>query len=159
SGFYRIFGFWRVSQAGVLQGLDGIESRGLLVVKPYGLLGAQSLSGQPWSALHSGGVDVKYGLASNLIALGTVTTTFSDDDVDHQQVNLTPFPIMVPETRRFFLENSDIFDFLLWNQDILFFSRQIGIDPNTGQEVPIDAGGKISGHVAGLDLGVMNVRT
>ena len=159
SGFYRIFGFWRVSQAGVLQGLDGIESRGLLVVKPYGLLGAQSLSGQSWSALHSGGVDVKYGLASNLIALGTVNTDFSDADVDQQQFNLTPFPIMVPEKRRFFLENSDIFDFLLWNQDILFFSRQIGIDPNTGQEVPIDAGGKISGHVAGLDVGVMDVRT
>jgi len=159
SGFHRIFGFWRVSKAGTLQGLNGIESGGLLVVKPYGLLGAQSLSGQPWSALHSGGVDVKYGLASNLIALGTVNTDFSDSDVDQQQFNLTPFPIAVPEKRRFFLENSDIFDFLLWNQDLLFFSRQIGIDPNSGQEVPIDAGGKIAGHAAGFDLGVMDVRT
>jgi len=159
SGFHRIFGFWRVSQAGVLQGLNDVESRGLLVVKPYGLLGSQSLSGQTWSALHSGGVDIKYGLASNLIALGTINTDFSDADVDQQQFNLTPFPIMIPEKRRFFLENSDIFDFLLWNQDLLFFSRQIGIDPSTGQEVPIDAGGKIAGHVAGLDLGIMDVRT
>jgi len=79
--------------------------------------------------------------------------------VDQQQFNLTPFPIAVPEKRRFFLENSDIFDFLLWNQDLLFFSRQIGIDPNSGQEVPIDAGGKIAGHAAGFDLGVMDVRT
>ncbi len=159
SGFHRIFGFWRVSQAGTLQGLNGIESGGLLVVKPYGLLGAQSLSNQPWSALHSGGVDVKYGLASNLIALGTVNTDFSDSDVDQQQFNLTPFPIAIPEKRRFFLENSDVFEFLLWNQDLLFFSRQIGIDPISGQEVPIDAGGKIAGHVAGFDLGVMDVRT
>ena len=159
SGFHRIFGFWRVSQAGILQGLDGIESRGLLVVKPYGLLGAQSLSSQPWSPLYSGGVDVKYGLASNLVALGTVNTDFSDADVDQQQFNLTPFPIQIPEKRRFFLENSDIFDFLLWNQDLLFFSRQIGIDPNTGQEVPIDAGGKIAGHAAGLDLDILDVRT
>ena len=159
SGFHRIFGFWRVSQAGTLQGLSGIESGGLLVVKPYGLLGAQSLSNQPWSALHSGGVDVKYGLASNLIALGTVNTDFSDSDVDQQQFNLTPFPIAIPEKRRFFLENSDIFEFLLWNQDLLFFSRQIGIDPISGQEVPIDAGGKIAGHAAGFDLGVMDVRT
>ncbi|HWZ96414.1 MAG TPA: DUF5916 domain-containing protein [Candidatus Dormibacteraeota bacterium] len=159
SGFHRIFGFWRVSQAGILQGLTGIESGGLLVVKPYGLLGAQSVSNQPWSALHSGGVDVKYGLARNLIALGTVNTDFSDSDVDQQEFNLTPFPVMIPEKRRFFLEDSDIFDFLLWNQDLLFFSRQIGIDPNTGQEVPIDAGGKIAGHVAGLDLGIMDVRT
>ncbi|HXH66097.1 MAG TPA: DUF5916 domain-containing protein [Candidatus Limnocylindrales bacterium] len=159
SGFHRIFGFWRVSKAGTLQGLNGIEGGGLFVVKPYGLLGAQSLSGQPWSALHSGGVDIKYGLASNLIALGTVNTDFSDSDVDQQQFNLTPFPIAVPEKRRFFLENSDIFDFLLWNQDLLFFSRQIGIDPISGQEVPIDAGGKIAGHAAGFDLGVMDVRT
>jgi Domain of unknown function (DUF5916)/Carbohydrate family 9 binding domain-like len=159
SGFHRIFGFWRVSQAGTLQGLSGIESGGLLVVKPYGLLGAQSLSNQPWSALHSGGVDVKYGLASNLIALGTVNTDFSDSDVDQQQFNLTPFPIAIPEKRRFFLENSDIFEFLLWNQDLLFFSRQIGIDPISGQEVPIDAGGKIAGHAAGFDLGIMDVKT
>src|SRR5581483_234522 len=40
-----------------------------------------------------------------------------------------------------------------------FFTRQIGIDPVTGQEVPIDAGGKIAGHAYGLDLGVMDVRT
>ena len=142
-----------------MQGLDGIESGGLLVVKPYGLLGAQGNSNQSWSALHSGGVDVKYGLASNLIALGTVNTDFSDSDVDQQQFNLTPFPIAIPEKRRFFLENSDVFEFLLWNQDLLFFSRQIGIDPNSGQEVPIDAGGKIAGHAAGFDLGIMDVRT
>ena len=84
SGYYRIFGLWRVSQAGTLQGLKGIESGRLLIIKPYGLLGAESLTGQPWSALHTGGVDVKYGLTSNLIALGTVNTDFSDADVDQQ---------------------------------------------------------------------------
>ncbi|PYV45537.1 MAG: hypothetical protein DMG94_11960, partial [Acidobacteria bacterium] len=159
SGYYRIFGLWRVSQAGTLQGLKGIESGRLLIIKPYGLLGAESLTGQPWSALHTGGVDVKYGLTSNLIALGTVNTDFSDADVDQQQFNLTPYPIQIPEKRRFFLEDSDVFDFLLWNQDLLFFSRQIGIDPVSGQQVPIDAGGKVAGHVGGLDLGVMDVKT
>jgi hypothetical protein len=52
-----------------------------------------------------------------------------------------------------------VFDFLLWNQDLLFFTRQIGIDPVSGQEVPIDVGGKIAGHAGGFDLGVMDVRT
>ncbi len=159
SGYRRVFGFWRVSQAGTLRGLKGIEGRRLLVVKPYGLLGGRSPAGQPWSALHTGGVDVKYGLASNLIALGTVNTDFSDADVDQQQFNLTPNPVLIPEKRRFFLEDSDVFDFLLWNQDLLFFTRQIGIDPVSGQEVPIDAGGKLAGHAGGLDLGVMDVRT
>jgi Domain of unknown function (DUF5916) len=159
SGYRRVFGFWRVSQAGMLRGLEGLEGGRLLVMKPYGLIGAHSLSGEPWNPLHTGGIDVKYGLASNLIALGTVNTDFSDADVDQQQFNLTPYPIQIPEKRRFFLEDSDIFNFLLWNQDLLFFTRQIGIDPVSGQEVPIDAGGKIAGHAGGLDLGVMEVRT
>jgi hypothetical protein len=159
SGYQRVFGFWRVSQAGTLRGLKGIESGRLLVVKPYGILGGESLSGHPWGGLHTGGVDVKYGLSSNLIALGTVNTDFSDADVDQQQFNLTPYPILIPEKRRFFLEDSDIFDFLLWNQDLLFFTRQIGIDPVSGQEVPIDAGAKVAGHAAGFDIGVMDVKT
>ena len=159
SGYRRIFGFWRVSQAGQLRGLKNIESGRLLVIKPYALGGAQAFSGQPWSGLHRIGGDIKYGLASNLIAVGTINTDFSDADVDQQQFNLTPYPIFMPEKRRFFLENSDIFNFLLWNQDLLFFTRQIGIDPVSGQEVPIDAGGKIAGHAAGFDLGIMDVKT
>ncbi|HET6181756.1 MAG TPA: DUF5916 domain-containing protein [Candidatus Sulfotelmatobacter sp.] len=159
SGYRRIFGFWRVSQAGQLQGLKEIGSGRLLVIKPYGLVGGQAFSGQPWGALHRVGGDIKYGLASNLIAVGTINTDFSDADVDQQQFNLTPNPIFVPEKRRFFLEDSDVFDFLLWNQDLLFFTRQIGIDPVSGQEVPIDAGGKIAGSALGFDLGVMDVRT
>lgn len=159
SGYQRVFGFWRVSQAGQLEALTGIESGRLLVIKPYGLLGAQSVQSQPWSGLHTGGGDIKYGLTSSLIAVGTVNTDFSDADVDQQQFNLTPNPIFIPEKRRFFLEDSDVFNFLLWNQDLFFFTRQIGIDPVSGQEVPIDAGGKLAGHIAGFDLGVMDVRT
>src|SRR2546426_7303950 len=159
SGYRRIFGFWRVSQAGRLQGLKQIESHHLLVIKPYAIGGGQAFFGQSWSALHSAGGDIKYGLASNLIAVGTINTDFSDADVDQQQFNLTPNPIFVPEKRRFFLEDSDVFDFLLWNQDLLFFTRQIGIDPVTGQVVPIDAGGKVAGHAAGFDLCIMDVRT
>ena len=159
SGFHRIFGFWRVSQAGTLQDLRDIASGRLLVVKPYGLLGGQAFEGQSWQALHRVGGDVKYGLSSNVIAVGTVNTDFSDADVDQQQFNLTPYPIFVPEKRRFFLEDSDVFSFPLWNQDLLFFTRQIGIDPVSGQEVPIDVGGKVAGHAAGFDLGIMDVRT
>lgn len=159
SGFHRVFGFWRVSQAGSLEGLTGVEHSRLLVIKPYALVGGQAFAGQPWEALHTGGADIKYGLTSNLIAIGTINTDFSDADVDQQQFNLTPNPIFIPEKRRFFLEDADVFNFLLWNQDLLFFTRQIGIDPVSGQEVPINAGGKIAGHVAGFDVGLMDVST
>lgn len=159
SGFRRIFGFWRVSQAGLLKGLSNIDNGRLLVIKPYALAGAQATQGQPWSGVHTGGLDIKYGLTSGLVAVGTINTDFSDADVDQQQFNLTPYPIQVPEKRRFFLEDSDVFEFLLWNQDLLFFSRQVGIDPVSGQEVPINAGGKIAGNLSGLDLGVLDVQT
>jgi hypothetical protein len=159
SGYRRIFGFWQVSQAGVLKGLTDIENSRLLVIKPYVLGGAQALQGQPWSGVHTGGVDIKYGLTGNLVAVGTINTDFSDADVDQEQFNPTPYPTLIPEKRRFFLEDSDVFEFLLWNQDLLFFSRQIGIDPVTGQQVPVDAGGKIAGHFAGFDVGVMDVHT
>jgi hypothetical protein len=68
SGYYRVFGFWRISQAGELQGLTGIEHSRLLVEKPYGLLGGQAVQNQPWSALHTGGGDVKATSKQNTAA-------------------------------------------------------------------------------------------
>src|ERR1700686_2364441 len=57
---------------------EGHRERPFAGCKTYGLLGGQSIEGEHWSALRTGGVDWKYGLASNLIALGTVNTDFSD---------------------------------------------------------------------------------
>ena len=159
AGWRRVFGFWRISQAGELSGLNDIKGGRLLVLKPYTLFGAQSFQGQSTDALHRFGGDVKYGLTSSLVANATFNTDFADADVDQQQFNLTPFPIFIPEKRRFFLENSDVFEFLTWNHELLFFSRQIGIDPVSGQEVPLDAGGKVAGKAAGFDVGVMDVKT
>jgi hypothetical protein len=55
----------------------------------------------------------------------------------------------MPEKRQFFLENAGVFAFPMgisgW-ADQLFFSRQIGIDPITGQEVPINGGEKGTGN-------------
>ena len=42
---------------------------------------------------------------------------------------------------------------------MLFFSRQIGIDPVTGEQVPINAGAKITGSLRQFELGVMDVNT
>src|SRR5437899_9945934 len=51
SGYRRTFGFWRVYHAGMLQGLRGIESRRLLVIKLYVLAGANEIIVKPWCAL------------------------------------------------------------------------------------------------------------
>src|SRR5207237_9038303 len=39
------------------------------------------------------------------------------------------------------------------------FSRQIGIDPVTGQQVAINVGAKVTGSLDGFELGVMDVDT
>jgi hypothetical protein len=128
-------------------------------MKPYALGGFDRLSGRGTSALYTGGLDVKYGLRSNLVANLTANTDFGDADVDQQQFNLTPYRVFFPEKRQFFLENAGVFDFTTGSQDLLFFSRQIGIDPNTGQIVPINVGGKLTGTLGKYQVGLMDIQT
>jgi hypothetical protein len=169
SGWRRAFGAARISQAGDLHGISDIGSGRLFIVKPYGLTGFShfppSAAGTGYtpgaSALYTGGVDVKIGLRSNLVANLTVNTDFADADVDTLQFNLTPYKLFFPEKRQFFLENAGVFNFALGGDsgDLLFFSRNIGIDPITGEEVPINGGGKVTGSIDGFELGAMDVET
>jgi hypothetical protein len=50
------------------------------------------------------GLDVKFGLTSNLTADVTINTDFAQVEADNQQVNLTRFSLFFPEKRLFFLE-------------------------------------------------------
>jgi Domain of unknown function (DUF5916)/Carbohydrate family 9 binding domain-like len=159
AAFQRIYGLPRVSEAGELRGISDIDSGRLFIVKPYLLGGWDRLSGSGNKALHTGGLDVKYGLRSNLVLNVTANTDFADSDVDQQQFNLTPFKIFLPEKRPFFLENAGIFDFSTGGIDRMFFSRQIGIDPVTGEVVPINFGAKLTGSLGPYQLGVMDVET
>jgi hypothetical protein len=159
SAYRRSFGIAKVSRAGELTGITDIGAGRLFIVKPYGLVQYDKQSGANARFPLTGGVDVKYGLRSNLVVNLTGNTDFADTDVDQEQFNLTPFKIFIPEKRQFFLENAGIFDFNLGDQDQMFFSRQIGIDPVTGQQVPINAGAKLTGTIGRLALGVMEVDT
>jgi hypothetical protein len=168
SGWKRMFGSARISQAGELHGISDIGSGRLFIVKPYGLTGFSHFPADAagtgltpgLSALYTGGLDVKLGLRSNLVANFTINTDFADADVDTQQFNLTPYKLFFPEKRQFFLENAGVFNFPLEGEsDLLFFSRQIGIDPVSGQQVPINAGEKVTGSLGKFELGVMDVNT
>jgi hypothetical protein len=169
SGWKRIFGAARISEAGELQGISGIGSGRLFIVKPYALTGfshfpedAAGTGLNPGlNALYTAGLDVKLGLRSNLVANFTVNTDFADADVDTQRFNLTPYKIFFPEKRPFFLENAGVFIFPLGadTDDLLFFSRQIGIDPVTGEEVPINGGARVTGSLGNFELGAMDVNT
>ncbi len=159
SAYRRTYGIKKVSQAGELTGITDIGTGRLFVVKPYGLAQYDKQDNQNARFPLTGGLDVKYGLRSNLVLNLTGNTDFADTDVDQVQFNLTPFKLFIPEKRQFFLENAGVFDFRLGADDQLFFSRQIGIDPVTGQQVPINGGAKLTGTIGRLALGVMEVDT
>ena len=168
SAWRRTFGASKISQAGQLTGITDIGSGRLFIVKPYALAGfnhyplnATAPGFQPGtSPVFDGGVDVKVGIRSNIVANLTANTDFADSDVDVQRFNLTPYRIFYPEKRQFFLENAGVFAFPIGGEnDQLFFSRQIGIDPVTGQQVPINGGAKITGTADGFEFGAMDVDT
>jgi uncharacterized protein DUF5916 len=157
--YLRIYGLERVSEGGRLTDLKDIGSGRLLLIKPYLLGGLVSNSAQGVRGLHTGGLDVKYGIRSNLVANLTVNTDFADADVDPLRINITPFRSSLPEKRTFFLENGGFFHFGTQTNTQLFFSRQIGIDPNTGEQVPLDVGAKITGTLGNYDVGLLDART
>ncbi len=159
SAYQRTFGITKVSQAGELRGITDIGSGRLFVVKPYALASYDRLTGQPLKTPFTGGLDIKYGIRSDLVLNLTGNTDFADADVDLQQFNLTPFKIFIPEKRQFFLENAGIFNFDIGDKDQLFFTRQIGIDSVTGQQVPINGGAKLTGTLGGFQLGILEVET
>jgi len=159
SAYRRTFGITKVSEAGELRGIKDIGARRLFIVKPYGLARYDKETGQHPKFPLTGGVDIKYGLSSNLILNLTGNTDFADTEVDLQPFNITPFKVLIPEKRQFFLENAGVFNFDLGDHDQLFFTRQIGIDAVTGQQVPINGGARLTGTFGRTELGIMDVDT
>ncbi len=106
---------------------------------------------------HEVGLDIKYGLASNLTLDVTVNTDFAQIEADDEQVNLTRFSLFFPEKRVFFQERSSTFDFNLGGPNSLFYSRRIGI--YEGQSVRIYGGARLVGRVGRWDLGFLNMQT
>ena len=112
------------------------------------------------------GLDVKYGVADGLVADFTYNTDFAQVEADEQQVNLTRFNLFFPEKREFFLENQGIFAFGGGGTGpfggggetpVLFYSRRIGL--SGAREVPIQAGGRLTGRVGAFSLGVLDIRS
>ena len=156
----------RVSLAGTMAGITGVDQGMDLRVTPYVLSGGRqdravggSLDG---SGFRDVGLDVKYGLASGLNLDLTLNTDFAQVEVDEQQVNLTRFPLFFPEKRDFFLENAGMFNVGAasgFNRLAdLFFSRRIGLS-ETGQPVPIVGGARVSGKVNRHNIAAMNITT
>ncbi len=104
------------------------------------------------------GMDAKITITPSLTLDLTANTDFAQVEVDEQRTNLTRFPLFFPEKRPFFLENAGTFTAGTPQAADLFFSRRIGISPG-GNPVPILGGGRLTGKVRGLGVGLMQIFT
>ena len=164
-------GHFRASLMATLVGIDAPQATNLLDVKPYVISDVTTSANAtpPISNNVSGelGVDVKYGLTQGLTADVTYNPDFAQVEADEQQINLTRFSLFFPEKREFFLENQGTFSFGgaatsgrqagASDTPILFYSRSIGLAG--GQEVPLRAGGRLSGRVGAFTLGALSIQT
>ena len=91
------------------------------------------------------GVNVKYGVTSNLTADFTVNPDFSQIESDRTQIEVNQrFPIRYRELRPFFLEGAEIFS--ITGPVTLIHTRTM-VDP--------DYGAKLTGKVGGLSIGAL----
>ncbi|WP_420401580.1 DUF5916 domain-containing protein [Flagellimonas sp.] len=103
------------------------------------------------------GLDVRYGITPSLTLDLTLNTDFSQVEIDDQIVNLGRVSIFFPERRKFFLQQSGLFDFDMGILSQLFYSRTIGI--NNGQLTPIIGGAKLTGELGNWDVGFLSLQT
>lgn len=80
------------------------------------------------------GVDLKYGLTSNLTLNATVNPDFGQVEADPAEVNLTAYETFFSERRPFFVEGADIFSgispgMIQVNGPRFLYSRRIGRTP------------------------------
>ncbi len=163
-------GHFRASLAASLVGLEAPRVSRLFEVKPY-VIGdlTTDFAAEPSisnEADGDAGIDIKVGVTQGLTADITYNPDFAQVEADEQQVNLTRFSLFFPEKREFFLENQGTFRFGgaatsgqaagASDTPILFYSRRIGL--NEGWEVPLQAGGRLTGRVGAFTLGALNIQ-
>ena len=163
---WQAIGFARMSGAGVLRGLTGLKPRRRVEFVPFASphVMRDYDAGTPTRVTRNVGFDLKVGLSQSFNADLTVKTDFAHVEADQEVVNLSRFSLFFPEKRQFFTEGAGIFDY---SQNAgssagpglltLFYSRRIGLQD--GREVPILAGGRVTGRTGHTTIGVMNVTT
>ncbi len=188
-----------VSRFGSLGGLSGLGAPRRLEVVPY-VAGqvvrapdtrAENGPADPYYASTDAaprvGLDLKYGLSSNLTLTATVNPDFGQVEADPAQVNLGGFELFLQERRPFFVEGADIFSFgrtrsfFNNNRPQLLYTRRIGRSPqrqgfvpgevtdgageqgvvytDAPQQTTILGAAKVSGRVGRVSLGILSAVT
>jgi hypothetical protein len=164
-GWGRAEGLYRLIYEGEIGGLEDLRRGRDLELKPY-VLGRATATDHDalghrldgGGATGKAGLDAKLALSPTVTADLTVNTDFAQVEVDQQVINLTRLPTFFPEKRDFFLESSGLFDFATPGRVQPFYSRRIGLG-DSGEVVPMLAGGRVYGKVGPWTLGLLDVQT
>jgi Domain of unknown function (DUF5916) len=174
-----------VSRYGHLVGLGPLQAQRRLELAPYLLARGSyepSTAGDPFRSgdeyQGSAGLDLKYGITSDLTINATINPDFGQVEVDPAVVNLSVFETFFPEKRPFFVEGADVFRFggirasNSFGVPDIFFSRRIGREPQRSvggddvnfldapTETSIRAAAKLSGRTrSGWSVGLLDAVT
>lgn len=156
-GWSRNVGLLQLTQAGTLEIERPVRAGRQIDIKPYVLAGVEKETGKDIDDINKYGLDMKYGITSNMTLDLTVNTDFAHIESDREIINLSRFDLYYPEKREFFLEGSDTFDFTQGGTR-LFYSRRIGITPNRLPQ-QILGGAKLTQKAGSYRLGVLTMQT
>ena len=137
-----------VSQFGQLRGLENLRPPRQLELMPYVASALTRAPGDDLDPFYAEndldprvGLDVKYGLTSDLTLTATINPDFGQVEADPAQVNLGGFELFFQERRPFFVEGTDAFSmqprrFFGMNRPNLLYTRRIGRTPQRTDFVP-----------------------
>ncbi|MFC1726756.1 DUF5916 domain-containing protein, partial [candidate division KSB1 bacterium] len=158
----------KVSKFGHLEGLEGIKPGMNLEILPYATNRLQKTRVTSFGANNENGItgiDIKYGVTSNLNAVLTVNPDFAQIEADEDIINLGRYPVFLREKRPFFIEGSSNFNTASnpghrgymggggggsWGRggsNMLFYSRRIN-EPVYGL--------KIAGKIGSWNIGLLH---
>jgi hypothetical protein len=104
-----------LEQSGSIRGLEGLDPGLFLEINPTLVGSSQSRANEFDRLVRDGaeyemGLNLTYGLTSNLTLDGTVNPDFSQIEADAGQIAINErFALFLPEQRPFFLEGTDVF--------------------------------------------------
>ena len=139
------------AQMGLLEGMTGLSTSRNLEILPtftaiqYGDIDPTRPAFVNQDTDPDAGVNVKYGITTNLTADFTVNPDFSQIESDRAQIEVNQrFPLFFSELRPFFVEGAEIFDM---RGPVTFVHTRTIVDP--------DYGAKLSGQVGRFSIGVL----
>ncbi|HEX9083557.1 MAG TPA: DUF5916 domain-containing protein, partial [Gemmatimonadaceae bacterium] len=167
-----------ISQLGILDGMDDLESPRRLEAMPYVVSkSASQITNNAYGqkANVTVGGDVKYRVASNLTLDATINPDFGQVESDPAVLNLNAYESFFDERRPFFVAGRGLFRFdvncsaVNCNGETLYYSRRIGRTPELagtyGDTVPLQpttiiGAAKLLGRFPhGTTVGVLDAMT